>query len=78
MAEPIFPGTYHPPGLRRQRRLELRIKRRARELSLIAYCLYLEEIRREIDAGRLEADLVEHYTPEHIAALPWQKQLARR
>jgi len=78
MSEPIFPGTYHPPSLRLARRLELRIKRRARELGLIAYCLYLEEIRREINSGRLEAGLLEHWAPEHIAALPWQKQLARR
>ena len=76
MAIPIMPGVYQPPGLPR-RRLETRIKRRAHELSLIAYQIYLEEIRRELGEGRLQAELVEHYTPEHIANMPWQRQLIR-
>jgi len=74
--EPIFPGIYHPPGRKRELSVT-RVRRRARELARISYQIYLEEILRELAAGRLQAELIEHYTPEHIAALPWQKQLLR-
>jgi hypothetical protein len=76
MSEPIMPGACLPPGVPR-RPLKSRVNRHAHELSLVCFHMMVDEIWREIKAGRLQADLLELYTPDLIANLPGQNQVAR-
>lgn len=62
MAEPIFPGCYHPPRMPR-RRTKTRIRRRALELSQFDYERYVNEMELALLEGRLSEARIEFWEP---------------
>lgn len=62
MAIPIFPGSW-PRRVSRS----TRIKRRARELSVLAHGQYIAMITLEIELGTLDPEMIEFWEPKKEA-----------
>jgi hypothetical protein len=71
-----MPGTADPHGRRARRQLKTLINRRAYELAQLAYYVFIEEMKRELEAGRLREDRIEGYMPTALAEPPLSERWA--
>jgi diketogulonate reductase-like aldo/keto reductase len=65
---PVFLDTVDPTGRRDRRRLKTLARRRAHELTALAYEIFVAQIERALAEGRLNEHGISNYMPEELGA----------